>query len=131
MKLRVFIQAYGIVLLLAISVAFKIIGEESAFRLMTGIVFLAAIAFGMLLADKKYILSFFVMDKNITVNYLNHFLQSRQVQIDFSEITDVRLSKRTWFAFIWSPVLQIRTSGERYEFYVLKKELYEHIQKEF
>ena len=130
MKLRVFLRVYTIPILLVILLLVRL-QALTAFRTYTEIAFIISASLVILLSENKYIETFSVGTDRITVKYLTQFLQTRFIEFEQSQISEVKLSKRRQLPPIWSPVLYIKTNGEWTWFFILTKELYNEVQNHF
>jgi hypothetical protein len=130
MRQQVLLRSFGAPVLLAILLIIRLGHGLDPYQVFLHTAFVISILFLRLISGDKYVQTFAIRDGRIVIKYLTHFLQEKSVDLALSDISDVRLSKRTIFAVVWSPVFDLKAGGERLSFHVVSKKLYNEMQQQ-
>jgi hypothetical protein len=130
MKRQVLLRCFGgpfvLAILLVIGLCYN---AMTPFQVFMNTVFVVSITILSLLSDNRFLVRFHVKDDRIYITYLTRFLQEKSMDIALSEISEVRLSKRSVLSALWPPHLNLKFEDERFRFTVLTKDRYNEVQQ--
>ena len=130
MKLKVIIDSFGGIFILAIILVIRFNLGLTPYEAFMGSLFFVSVAVSVLLSDNKYIHSLTLNEGSFVITYMTMFLKVGSTPLKFTDITEVRLSKRLPIAAIWPPVLKIKINNQWVSYYVLSRGLYNEIQQD-
>lgn len=127
MRLNVFLRTYGLLILLAMVLFFRLSNGFTPFQLFVAIALVVSALLAILLNDNiRYVQSFSVRDGKLHITYLNRFLQYRSVELPAT--AEVKFSRRFRLSALWLPALDITADGEWMGFYIPSNKLYNDIR---
>lgn len=130
MKLEVFLRSFGLPILFVVFLVVSYIAGMSPF----GVLMHTALAFCLigsrLLVDDRYVHTFEIRDGRVFITYYNQFLKLKSLECAVSDLADVKLSKWTSFAALWSPKLDFKADGDWFYFYIVSRKRYNNIEQQ-
>jgi hypothetical protein len=128
MKLRVFTRVFGVAIIIVILLFLsKVFYTNTPLHRDIDIAICLIFTLSALLSDSRYIEELNISDDKVFINYITHFLKSRAVSLQFSDIQQVKLTRNRWPG-IWPSFLIVRMKDKVLMYRVITARIYKQLE---
>ena len=129
MKIKIFLLAFGIPTLFWLIILFAFGTNYRLLNLFIGIMIFMRWLIQIFIIDRKYLISFIVINDKIKVQYLTSSLKSRTIFLDTEDFSSIEFTKPNWL-ISYPATLNIKGKNGWIEFQLMNKNLKKRILNE-
>ncbi len=128
-KTKVFFHTYVAPIMFSLVFLFVILTENKTLNIFWGCALILGSIIRIFYARRKYLIEFQIDDKNLTINYVTHFLKPYSTQFSLIDVSNVEVTKANWLVE-YPAAVNVEYKEEWTTFEIIDKKLKAEVQRD-